>query len=278
MSIFDRGFLYGDGLFETLKYHNGNLFQWDRHWTRLKAGCVGLGIPLDHSSPFLKDAILELARKNHLDQAMVRIHVSRGTGNRGYAPPIKTQATWIVSMHKAPELPMHQPRSWNLIVSRLRSPSAWPGSTWKTTNKLFQILVKQEARDAHADDAIILNELGHVTEISCANVFFVIKNRIVTPPVDSGLLPGTTRNLFMDLAGQMGVPCQERTCDLETLKMSDSAFASLSSFGLVHIHRIQDTTYNLHPMEERLYQCYLKQLISAGQGTSSTAEIPGSMV
>jgi branched-chain amino acid aminotransferase len=260
VSIFDRGYLYGDGLFETLRMHQGNLFQWDRHWARLESGCEGLGIPMGYSEVELKTNILDLAQKNKTKQCMARIQVSRGPGARGYLPPKKVQPTWSITLHPAPVLPPLTPRSWSLALSKMRTPSDWAFNSWKTTNKLFQTLIKQDARDEDADDAIVLNESGHITEISCANLFLVMRNQILTPPLASGVLPGTTRALFLDLAKQIGIPSQEINYDLKSLKQADSVFASLSSFGLIHIKRIQDVTYEMHPIELKLYNRYLKHL------------------
>jgi branched-chain amino acid aminotransferase len=260
VSIFDRGYLYGDGLFETIRVHQGNPFQWQRHWDRLKSGCEGLKMPMNISEEVLKEIILELTKKNQTNDCTARIQISRGLGPRGYLPPENSQATWSITLHPAPELSLKQPRSWNLIVSNMRMPSHWKCAQWKTTNKLFQTLIKQEARDVNADDAIILNEQNHITELSCANLFFVMGDRILTPPIESGILPGTTRALVLDILNQSGIQYQETTCDMEMLKEATTVFATLSTFGLIHIHRIHDQIFELHPMEKTIYDGYLKRL------------------
>ena len=260
VSVFDRGYLYGDGLFETIRIHGGKLFEWQRHWDRLKSGCEGLTIRLDIAEEALKTSILDLVQKNQLNECMARIQISRGPGPRGYLPPENAQATWVITLHSAPELPLNQPQSWRVILSRMRMPSHWECAQWKTSNKLFQTFVKQEAKEAHADDAIILNESGHITELSCANLFFVMNDCLLTPPLGSGILPGTTRALILDIAAQAGVDCKEAACDMETLQHARSVFATLTTFGMIHIDRIQGQRFDLHPLEQTIYKAYLKQL------------------
>ena len=215
---------------------------------------------MEISEESLRANILELVRKNQTSNCTARIQISRGTGPRGYLPPENSKATWSITLHPATELPLKQPHSWNVIVSKMRMPSHWKCAQWKTTNKLFQILIKQEARESNADDAIILNESDHITELSCANLFLVMNDRILTPSIESGILPGTTRALVLDILKQIGIEFQETTCDMETLKEASSVFATLSTRGLIHINRIQDKTFESHPMEQAIYDVYLEQL------------------
>ena len=260
VSVFDRGFLYGDGLFETIRIHNGGIFQWQRHWARLIKGCSALGIQSPCSEDDFHKVIGQLITKNQITKCMARIHLSRGAGPRGYLPPKNAKITALITLHPAPELSPNTPRSWNLIVSKMRTPSFASSSQWKTTNKLFQTLIKQEANTAGADDAIILNENDHITELSSGNLFLTHQGVILTPPVDTGILPGTTRELILELAMQLGLDCRESYCDLSTLREASSAFASLSTLGLVHIQSIEGRELNLQQEERQLYQEYLKRL------------------
>ncbi len=260
--VFDRGFLYGDGLFETLRIHRQQPFQWKRHWERFSTGCHALGIPLETTEQHWLDQLKTLISANRADHAMVRMHLSRGSGPRGYAPPSQPTPTSLISMHPAPELAPGNLKSWNLIISSMRHPSAWDLNGWKTSNKLFQILVKSEAQSKGADDALVLNEQDRITETSSANLLMVMEDQIITPSRESGILEGTTRSLIRDFAKELSIPFRETDCDVSLLKGVQSVFASLSSFGLVHVARIDDLSYPLHPIEEALYTRYLSSLHS----------------
>ena len=260
VSVMDRGFLYGDGLFETIRVDQGRLFQWDQHWDRLKNGCDALNIPLDMAKDDWADQLRMLLHKNETKQGLARIHISRGPGPRGYAPSSSASPTRLITLHQAPSLPPDEPVSWKLHISGFRTPSFSAIPKWKTGNKLFQVLVKKEALDAGFDDGIVLNEKNNLTEISSANLFLIQGNQLFTPTKECGILNGTTRQLILRLAKSLGVACFELPCDLVRLQSVDSVFVTLCSYGLVHIQRIEERSIPLHPLEVSLYQAYLKEL------------------
>lgn len=260
VSVMDRGFLYGDGLFETIRIHQGKPFQWHQHWDRLRNGCDALNIPLLKCKDDWAESLQLLLKKNQAEQGLARIHLSRGPGPRGYAPSLSSAPTGIITLHKAPTLPQKEPVSWSLHTSGFRIPSFSAIPKWKTGNKLFQILIKKAALDAGFDDGIVLNEKTHLTETSSANLFLIRDNHLFTPTTECGILNGTTRQLMLKLAKSIGLDCTETPCDLACLERADSVFATLCSYGLVHVHRIEDRPIPLHPLEVTLYQAYLKEL------------------
>lgn len=260
VSILDRGYLYGDGLFETIRIHQGRLFQWDLHWKRLQRGCAALQLPLGDSDETYKERILDLLKRNQTTEALGRIQISRGPGPRGYAPTQSACPTTSITLHHAPHLPIDEPVGWNLMISNFQTPSFSSIPRWKTSNKLFQIMVKKEALDAGFDDGIILNEKQHLTETSSGNLFLIKSNRIYTPTTQCGILNGTTRQLILDMAGALDLECVESPCDVAMLENAESVFATLCSFGLVHIKRVGKQTFPIHPFEKSLYRAYLNHL------------------
>jgi len=260
VSIMDRGFLYGDGVFETIRIHQGKPFQWARHWVRLQQGCESLGIPIQGNEDAWTEQLHALINKNQAGNALARVHISRGLGPRGYAPSSDSAPTSIITLHRAPALPPDRPQQWNLMISEIRTPSFSLMPKWKSCNKLHQIMVKNEALNAGFDDGLVLNEHQNLTETSSGNLFLILGNRIQTPTTECGILNGTTRQLLIELASSLGLECQESPCHLDTIHKADSVFATLCSFGLVHIQRIEDQIFPLHPVEESLYQAYLKRL------------------
>ena len=128
------------------------------------------------------DRIQKLAQANHTKEAIIRLQITRGIGGRGYAPPIEPSLTRLITLHHAPEWAQPKPKSWRLSVSSIRMPSALPNVSMKTCNKWMQIQVKREALQLGLDDAMILNEKGNLTEVSCANCFVIQENCLITPP------------------------------------------------------------------------------------------------
>ena len=148
--VFDRGFLYGDGLFETIRVRNGVPFQWNRHLGRLKAGAGFLGIPLPMEDDALQKTARELATRNNLPDALLRLTLSRGPGPRGYSPRDATNPTIVLSLHP---LPPPKP-SWSLITSTVRLPGSDPLARFKTATRLPPIRARMEADAAGADGAL----------------------------------------------------------------------------------------------------------------------------
>jgi len=262
VSIVDRGFLYGDGLFETLRLVEGRPFKWASHWQRFQQGCQALKLPLDPDPDAWLGRIQSLVETNQSPECMVRIQISRGLGPRGYGMPSEVQATQVITMHTAPTLSPSTPLSWTLTVASLKCPGSWALHGCKHSNRLFQILVKQEALTQGVDDAIVLNDQDHLTETSSANVFLIHEGCVKTPSLSSGILPGTTRRLLLDLCKELGIPQLETECPAEMLAEAESVFVSLSSYGLVHASQVQDRHFSLHPMESTLYQAFLRRLQS----------------
>ena len=233
VSVFDRSFLYGDGLFETLLVLNGKPFRWRQHLERLQRGGDFLKIPV----PFRPDELLrfldQLIMANRLPHALLRLTLSRGTGRRGYSPQGADRPLLVMTLHPAPPVEQHPPAHWRLVTASCRLPAHEPLAQFKTCNKLPQILARSEADAAGAQEALLLNTNGSVVEAASGNLFWIEDGEIVTPPLASGVLPGVTRAVVIEICEILGFSIREDNAKVEQLYQCEGIFLSLSSAGIV---------------------------------------------
>ena len=238
VSVFDRSFQYGDGLFETVSILNCAPFQWLAHMKRLTdtAGALRLHLPTPPGD--LRSALDRLIDLNRLPDGVLRIAVSRGVGHRGYSPRGATHPLIVMSLHETPALGGDLPTPWRLVTSRHAVPREDRVSGWKTASRIAHVLARMEADDAGVEDALLLNSEGHVCETTCANVFWFESGRILTPPASEGLLPGITRSVVMELAPGCGLTPAVKPATLERLLNADGVMVTLSSLGVVPVESI----------------------------------------
>lgn len=248
VSVFDRAFRYGDGLFEAVLARTGKLFRWERHWARLVQGAKFLRISLPVTGNELPHAINEVLIRNNLTDAMVRITLSRGAGPRGYAPSGQEQPVLVIDAW-----PVQQMASvWNVITASIRVPAAQPLLRHKTVSRLVQVLAAMEAREHGSDETLLLDTNGHVTEGASSNVFWVSGATVLTPPLSGGLLPGITRELVAEQCQHLGIQLYEKTAEPAELSASDGVFMSLSSRGVVEIASLDGTPLRRSPITAKI--------------------------
>jgi branched-chain amino acid aminotransferase len=233
ISVFDRGFLYGDGLFETIRIFNGKPFRWRDHIERLQAGAEFLKMKVPFSPRRLRTCADELIARNKMPDSLMRISLSRGVGEAGYSPRNAHGPTFLMSLRPAPKA--KNPRQWKLITSSVRIAANDLLARFKTSNKLLQILARAEADQAGADEALLLNTDGVVAEGTSSNVFWVKRSAIYTPPLFAGILPGITRAVVFEIAAQLKIPIHGKVIRPKDLGRVDGIFLSLSSWGIVEV-------------------------------------------
>lgn len=255
VSVFDRSFLYGDGLFETLRVCRGQPFRWRQHLERLHHGAEFLGLKL----PFADDALGRFAEQliamNHLPDGLLRITLSRGVGVRGYSPKGADHPTMVMSLHPLPTVE-DPTRGWRLLTSSRRLPAGESLAQHKTTNKLAQILARAEADAAGADEALLLNTDGFVVEGASSNLFWVQSAVICTPPMTSGVLAGVTRAVVLEICRELFLPVQESTVTPMELRRADGVFLTLSSFGVMLAAELDGLPLAQSPLVEKLHRAY----------------------
>jgi len=226
VSIFDRGFLYGDGLFETLRVANGRLFRWEQHLERLRRGMEFLKLCLPFSPDQLTAWVNELIQRNQTREALLRLTLSRGVGPRGYSTRVADRPTVVMSLHAAPGIDASVPRRWRLVTSTVRLTAAGALASFKTCNKLTQIIARIEADAVEADEALLLNTEGWVVEGTSSNLFWIQRGNVFTPPLASGALPGITRAVVFELCEKMGLRCSETNVKAQQLHPSEGVFCT----------------------------------------------------
>ncbi len=231
VSAFDRSFLYGDGLFATVRVTHHRPFLWAEHWARLLIGADHLRLRLAPRQAELEAAIAELLRRNHAPESVLRLHVSRGLGRRGYSIRGADSPTLVATQHLLPP----QPSGWRLFTASVRLPLGDPLTEIKSANKLPHILARIEAEDHDADAALLLNAAGEVAEADSANLFWLAGDRLCTPPLSAGALGGVTRAFLLNHAAEAGLTAQEIATTSAGLRAADGVLVTLSSLGVVPV-------------------------------------------
>ena len=238
VSALDRGFLYGDGLFETMRAYGGTVFRLERHLDRLYASTEVLRIRLPHARDELAGIIRDLLARSGIAEACVRLAVSRGVGINGLRLDGGTPTVVIWVRELTPYPASLYDCGARLLVSRYRVNSASPLPPHKTANYLLCLLARDEARAAGADEALLLNERGEIAEGATTNVFLVKDGAAATPPPGCGLLPGITREAVLGLCAEGGVPCGERVLSLDDLPAADEVFLTNSVMEVMPVSRV----------------------------------------
>ncbi|MCJ7764098.1 MAG: aminotransferase class IV [Dehalococcoidales bacterium] len=237
ISPLDYGFLYGYGLFETMRAYGGFVFRLEKHLNRLSDSAERLGIPMVTAG--LKEAVTATLQANKLSDARIRITVSIGEG--GIAPDTRQclkPTILIIAERYNPHPERVYSTGFKAIVSSLVRYSRSPISIIKSANYMENMLAKQEATAAGADEAVRRNEKGFLAEASMSNVFLIADGKLMTPPLESGILPGITREAVIELASRLGISTIERDITIEELFRAQEAFLTNSLIEIMPLTEI----------------------------------------
>ncbi len=242
VSVFDHGFLYGDGVYETLRVYQGKIFLWERHLARLRRSCELIALELPIQDETWMSIIGELLIRNGLQNAGLRVTISRGEGEVGIDPRLCARPTVVVMAKPvATYLDQQREQGMSLHLSSVRRNSELAQSPQiKAISFLNNILAKQEAIRVGADDALMLNMEGYLAECTTSNIFFVKNQRLYTPAVDCGILKGIIRDVVMDLAEEQGVGVEEGCYTIEQLFQADECFITNTGIEIMPISKIGD--------------------------------------
>ncbi|MEX2461514.1 MAG: branched-chain-amino-acid transaminase [Paenibacillaceae bacterium] len=226
ISVYDHGFLYGDGIFEGIRIYNGNIFKCKEHLDRLydSAKSIMLNIPLTYEE--MKRVLIETVRKNELRDGYIRLVVSRGPGDLGLDPRRSPQANVIIIVEQLAIYPEEAYLNGLKTVSvstRRNIPDALNPKI-KSLNYLNNILVKIQANLAGVGEAIMLNSQGYVAEGSSDNIFIIKRGVVFTPPCYCGALEGITRAAIIEICQKVGIPLKEEPFTLHDVYVADEVF------------------------------------------------------
>ena len=256
ISVFDRGFLYGDGVFETLRIYNGKPFLFDRHIGRLSHGLGSLFIGDKYSFSEYLEHTRELIERNNVTEGVLRIQATRGPGKRGYSTTGNYDPTVLISLHVAPNVDLNNVLPVKLATSTQILSDHDPFSTLKTTNKLANIVALREAEKIGMDDALLTNHKGNITEASGSNVFWTKDNTLFTPPVSSGCLSGITRGMILELAIALKLPTVQQDITPTQLGDAESVFLTNSIREIQPVIQVDDKPIAISPLIAVLHAAY----------------------
>jgi aminodeoxychorismate lyase len=260
VSVNDRGFLYGDGLFETMRVVNGRPFRMAQHLERMMRGADFLKIKCPFTPKELQNLAGQLIEQNQMPEAVLRVALTRGAGERGYAPQGDGRPTVVMTLHAAPALDAENPPNWSLITSSYHIPAGDPLSSFKTTSKLTHVMARIEAAEKDADEALLVNTNGEVAEAAGGNIFWVYHDKICTVPTGRGVLPGITRAVVLEICQTLGLPVNKRVIKPEALRDSEGIFITQSVLGIVPVAAFDGEPIASSPLVEQIRRAYGEML------------------
>jgi len=247
ISVFDHGFLYGDGIYETLRVYDGAVFKLDEHLIRLfrSASLIGLSIPLDLNH--LKIAIYETLIANALRNAYVRLTISRGKGSIGLDPDLCPEPTVVIFAQEFKEYPKEFYKNGiHLIISSTRRNCREAiNPQIKSLNFLNNILAKMEAKRKNAHEAVMLNIHGKLTEGTISNIFFYKDRTLCTPSLECGILDGITRGMIIDLALREGIQIKEGQFSKKDMYAAEEVFITNTTMEVMPASKVDDQRFDV---------------------------------
>jgi branched-chain amino acid aminotransferase len=243
ISVFDHGFLYGEGVYETLRTYNGQPFMFERHMRRLRhsAELLALGVPLtnDQIDARFRETMTAASLPG---EAYIRILVTRGVGELTYDPAAcpNPSVVVIVKPHVNPAAEVFTRGVRVSLVPVMRNHPSSVSPTIKSNNLINNALAMQHAVRQGAFEGVMRNYRGELAELTQSNLFVVKDGAAMTPPVDAGLLPGITREFLFELGAEHGIPVQEAVLRDDDLVGADEAFLTSTTREVVPIVQVDD--------------------------------------
>jgi len=238
--VTDHGFLYGDGVFEGLRFYNGRILKLRAHLKRLVNSAKALGISLPMSAIKLEQALLEIVEASTHTNGYLRLIVTRGVGPLGIDPShCETGCVVIIADQLKMVSEEVRDNGARLIIASIRRLAGDQlDPRIKSLNYLNQITAKMEANVAGADEAVMLNQSGFVAEGTADNIFIVTGDTLETPPVTDGALNGITRGLILELSDMLSIPVRERSLTTYDLYTADECFLTGTGAELIPVREI----------------------------------------
>jgi branched-chain amino acid aminotransferase len=242
VSVFDHGFLYGDGVYETLRAYKGVVFKIEEHIERLfrSASMINLKIPKTRDE--IKIAIYKTIRANRYNEAYIRISISRGPGTIGLDPELCSKPTLVIISNTLREYPLqyYQKGVKVAVVNVRRNFKDALNPRIKSLNFLNNILAKIEAKNKGAYEAIMLNYRGYIAEGTITNIFFVKNNVLCTPEIDVGILDGITRRIILDIAKELKIKTKEGKFTRKDIHNAQEVFISNTTMEIMPVSEVDD--------------------------------------
>lgn len=250
----NRGFLYGDAIYEVWRTYNGVVFSWDEHWERLErsAAALHLALPFDAGQALgeiKRAAAAYRERTGNPGDLYIRLQITRGGGPIGLDPALADRSDYVLLVRANPSLSEEKARAGmhlSIATGLRRNPIGSLDPSWKTGNYLNNLLCLREARSRGAEEVVMLNLAGEITEAAVMNIAFVRDGRVVTPPMSAGILGGTTRRALIEQVGPAaGVEISEGTVTPAMLGRMEECFLLSTTKDIAPVARIDEHRFAL---------------------------------
>ena len=242
VSVFDHGLLYGDGIFEGIRFYNGRVFRLEDHLDRLwdSARSIWLEIPMSRRE--MTEALLETIRQNDLREGYIRLVVTRGVGNLGLNPAQCKRPSVIII---ATTIALYSEKMYRngltvVTCATRRTNPASLNPAVKSLNYLNNVMARIEANIAGADEALMLNDDGYVAECTADNVFIIKRGEIFTPPISAGALRGITRAVVFEIAAELGLKISEINLTRHDVFVADECFLTGTAAEVIPVIKADD--------------------------------------
>ncbi len=239
ISVFDHGFLYGNGLFETMRAYRGKIFRAAQHLKRLFRSIECLSYPLGLTPAALEKAVYETIEANRTPDASIRLTVTRGAGDPVPDPDTcGTPTVIIITRPYQPPSPALYRQGYSAMTVRMRQSAQLPAVTMKTCSFITPLLARREAKASGCNEGIVVNTDGFITECTVSNIFMLRGDLLQTPSRETGLLPGITREAVLELAASQNLQSDEGTFTPEQLLSADEAFVTNSLIEIMPLVKV----------------------------------------
>ncbi|MGG0720431.1 branched-chain-amino-acid transaminase [Robertmurraya massiliosenegalensis] len=240
VSVYDHGFLYGDGVFEGIRVYSGNIFRMKEHMKRLYNSAKSILLTIPYTEDELTEIIANTVEKNNVEDAYIRVVISRGVGDLGLDPYKCAKASVIVIVEPLSIFPkeLYETGLEIITVATRRNRPDVLSPKVKSLNYLNNVLVKIEAHLANVSEALMLNDQGYVAEGSADNVFILKDGCFLTPPGYVGALDGITRNAVIDIARELGYEIKEEPFTRHDVYTADEVFLTGTAAEVIAVVKV----------------------------------------
>jgi len=240
ISVFDHGLLYGDGVFEGIRFYHGRVFRLAEHIDRLHDSAKAICLQIPQTKCEMIDAVLATIRQNELQDGYVRLVVTRGSGDLGLNPALCPRPTVFIIASRITLYPEEMYRHGLHVVTcaTRRIPHGALSPMVKSLNYLNNVLAKIEAQQAGAGEGLMLNEQGFVAECTGDNIFTVKNGKIFTPPISSGALAGITRQVTFEMAAELGIAISEPDMTRYDIFTADECFLTGTAAEVIPVVKL----------------------------------------
>ncbi len=242
ISVFDHAFLYGYGLYETMRAYHGKIFLLERHIARMRKSAEIIGLAKKLARIDLIKACKETLAANNLPDARIRLTVSNGESDEApWAGAAEGGPTVVITARPyTPFRPEKYNRGFRVGIASVRRCRQSLVATLKSVNHLASVMARMEATAHGLDEALLLNDDGYIAEGGGCNVFFVESGVLLTPPLDSGILPGVTREVIVEMAAGMGIGVKEVDISPGDLRRFDEAFVTNAMIEVMPVTAVRE--------------------------------------